>query len=197
MNRISRIALFGSSALLAAASLSVGGALAGPATDSGGAAPADAGKAVKPTKTQKAAIVKAWSKQDGGKAYKGPLKCMKVQLSASSRTVAGLRSNAQKYPKACTEHAFDGAALLYGSSQKWFMLTEGSAASKSQCKALKNLVGADVWQDLVAYADGLGCQNLDTCYGDSSPRSAAGGVARRAGVRVGSPQSALFPSPEC
>ena len=166
---------------------------------SGGGSPADAGKAVKPTKAQKAAIVKAWSKQDGGKAYKGPLKCMKVQLSASTKSVAGLRSNAERYPKSCTEHAFDGAALLYGSSKKWFLLTEGSAASKSQCKALKNLVGADVWQDLVAYADGLGCQNLPTCYGDSSPRSAAGSVARRSGVRVGpgSPQSVMFPTPEC
>lgn len=150
MRRFSTSVVLGSSILLAA-SAGLGA----------GVAAADTGKTVKPSKQQKAAIVKAWSKWDGGKAYKGPLKCLKVEKSASNKDVAGLRSNVAKYPKSCNKYAFDGTALLYGAGQKWFLLTEGSSQSKAQCRALKNLLDAGVWQDLVDYADGLGCQNID------------------------------------
>jgi hypothetical protein len=149
MKRSVKFAVLGSSVALAASSIV------------GGAASADAGQTVKPSKQQKAAVVKAWSKWDGGKAYKGPQKCMKVELSKSNTGVAGLKTNADRYPKSCAEYAFDGTAFLYGSKNRWFLLTEGSSQSNAQCRALKNLLDADVWQDLVDYADGMGCHNID------------------------------------
>lgn len=125
----------------------------------GGSALAD-GSTVKPTKDQKAAIVKAWSKADGGTAYSGPLKCIRVDLSATNKNRAGLRSNGQK--SGCSGYAFDGSAILYGHKQKkWFLMAEGSSISQAQCKAMSKLLGVEVWGDLVDYAAGMGCENID------------------------------------
>lgn len=127
-----------------------------------GTADADGGATVKPTKDQKAAVVKAWSKADGGTAYTGPLKCIKVRLAESNPNLAGLTSNAAKYEKACAKYAFDGAAILYGhKKKKWFLLTEGSSISQAECKATARLLGADAWADLEGFAAGLGCENID------------------------------------
>ena len=80
----------------------------------GGSALAD-GSTVKPTKDQKAAIVKAWSKADGGTAY-SVRQCIRVDLSATNKNRAGLRSNGQKVrlQRLCV----DGSAILYGHKRR-------------------------------------------------------------------------------
>lgn len=124
-----------------------------------GTASADGNAALKPTKDQKKAVVKAWSTWDGGPAYKGPLKCIDVGLAANNENVAGLRFN--ENASGCKAYAFDGTAMLYGHhKKKWFVLTEGSSISQAQCKAVALLVGAPVWTDLSSYATGLGCENI-------------------------------------
>lgn len=122
-----------------------------------GAAPS---KAVKPSKEQKAAVIKGWSTWDGGEAYTGPQKCIKVRLAKSNKHLAGLTSNAAKYPKVCASYAFDGAAILYGHKKTWFLLTAGSGLSKAECKATAHLLGDDAWHDLAAFAEILGCETV-------------------------------------
>lgn len=118
---------------------------------------ADTAEVVKPNDNQAAGIVKAWDQ--GGSAI--PQKCLYIRLSKSNKHIAGLRSNADKKPNKCTPYAFDGSALLYGQKKHWFLLAEGSAVGNSQCKALASLMGPQPWGDLVDFAAGLGCQNID------------------------------------
>lgn len=137
----------------AAVALGLSMLVAGPA----GAAPSDV---VKPTADQKAAVVKAWSKADGGTRYTGPLKCLQVRLAASNRNVAGLKYNGENR-SGCRKYAFDGAALLYGNKGKqWYLLAEGSGLPQSQCKALAKLMGNEQWNDLVGFGETLGCENF-------------------------------------
>lgn len=126
------------------------------------AAPALAdGGVVKPTSDQKSAVIKAWSTANGGAPWAGPQSCIRVRLAASNENVAGLQSNVAKKPNKCAQWGFDGSALLYGhKAKKYFLLNEGSDMSPAQCKATANLIG-DAWVDLVDFAAGMGCENID------------------------------------
>ena len=106
---------------------------------------------------QKAGIVKAWQ----GSGTSIPQECLYVRLAKSNKHIAGLRSNAENKPNKCMQYAFDGAALLYGQKKPWFVLTEGSALSNSECKATANLMGPQPWGDLVDFEVLLGCENVD------------------------------------
>ncbi len=119
------------------------------------------GGVVKPTSDQKAAVIKAWSTADGGAPWAGPQACIKVRLAASNNNIAGLSSNVAKKPNKCAQWGFDGTAFLYGhKTKKWFLLSEGSDMSPAQCKATASLIG-DAWGDLVDFAAGMGCENID------------------------------------
>lgn len=118
---------------------------------------ADAPELVKPSANQKAGITTAW--QGSGTAI--PSECLYVRLARSNKHIAGLTSNAENKPKKCMQYAFDGAALLYGQKKHWFVLTEGSALSNSECKATANLMGPQPWGDVVDFAVLLGCENVD------------------------------------
>ena len=76
----------------------------------GGSALAD-GSTVKPPRTRGRDRQRR-GPADGSTAYSGPLKCIRVDLSATNKNRANLRSNGQK--SGCGSYAFDGSAILYG-----------------------------------------------------------------------------------
>jgi len=119
------------------------------------AAFADGGQLVKPTAKQKTAIIKAWS--GGGTPPKAS--CITVQISKTSKVWAGLKFN----PKAtgCGAVAFDGTAILWGKGTRWNLLMEGSDVDATTCSAMATVLGPNAWVDLVDYAGGMGCQNID------------------------------------
>ncbi|MGI9116708.1 MAG: hypothetical protein ACR2JV_03620 [Gaiellales bacterium] len=121
------------------------------------AAFADGSQTTTPTSKQKAGIVKAWN---GGKAVSSSkLKCYTVAISKGNKVWAGLMFNTKA--SGCSASAFDGSALLWGSGSSWNLLTEGSDLPAGTCTALASVLGPNGWVDLVNYASGLGCQNID------------------------------------
>ncbi len=115
----------------------------------------DASQIVAPTAKQKTAIVKAW-------AINGtvpPSKCVTVQLSKNNRAWAGLKFNSKA--SGCTASAFDGTAILWGRSTAWNLFMEGSEVGSTTCLAMSSVMGINPWVDLVDYAGGMGCENID------------------------------------
>jgi hypothetical protein len=122
------------------------------------AAFADGAQTKAPTTKQKNAIIKAWS---GGEST-GPAKCYTVQLSKPQKFQAlwaGLRFNTKA--TGCGAAAFDGAAILYGKGNSFYLLTEGSDLSTTECAVTQLVMGPNAWTNLVAYAGAMGCQNID------------------------------------
>lgn len=130
---------------LAALAISAGPALGGGAIS----------KQKAPTTAQKKAILKAAK-------MTGPANCYTVQLAARQQTVAGLKFNA-KAGSSCNKYAFDGAAVYYGNEAKtqWFLFESGSSETAAACDAMKLLMGAVAWQDMIPYIGDMGCYNFD------------------------------------
>ncbi len=116
---------------------------------------ADGSQTVAPTAKQKTAIVKAWA--SGGTVPPG--KCVTVQLSKLNRTWAGLKFNSKA--SGCTTSAFDGTAILWGRSTDWTIFKSGSSVKSTTCRAMQSAMGQNPWVDLVDYAGGMGCENVD------------------------------------
>jgi hypothetical protein len=121
------------------------------------AALADGAQTVKPTKAQKAGILKAWN---NGKAVpSNKQQCLTVVLSKNNKVWAGLRFN--DAASGCEGMAFDGTAILWGSGKSWNVFMEGSAVGAATCTAMAGALGPDAWVDLVDYAAGMSCENID------------------------------------
>ncbi|MDP4667290.1 MAG: hypothetical protein NWS62_00865 [Gaiellales bacterium] len=118
---------------------------------------ADGSQTVTPTKKQKAGILKAWNNGDAVPASKS--KCYTVQLSKNNKVWAGLKFNTKA--SGCGAAAFDGTALLWGSGGSWNLFMEGSSVNAATCTAMANALGVSPWVDLVDYAGGMGCENID------------------------------------
>ena len=121
------------------------------------AALADGGQTVAPTKTQKNGILKAWN---NGKAVpSNKTQCYTVVLSKSNKVWSGLKFNTKA--SGCSAAAFDGTSILWGSGSKWNLFMSGSSVDATTCTAMANALGASPWVDLVDYAGGMGCENID------------------------------------
>ena len=120
-------------------------------------ASADAPQTVAPTAKQKAAILKAWNNGKAVPANKQ--QCLSVALSKSNKVWAALKFNDKA--TGCMAMAFDGTAILWGSGASWNIFMEGSSVDPATCTAMQGALGADAWVDLVDYAGGMGCQNID------------------------------------
>ena len=118
---------------------------------------ADGSQTMAPTKKQKTAILKAWN---NGKAVpSNKTQCLTVQLSKNNPVWAGLKFNTKA--SGCGAMAFDGTAILWGFGSTWNIFQEASSADVSLCTAMQNALGNDSWVDLVDYAAGMGCENVD------------------------------------
>jgi hypothetical protein len=120
---------------------------------------ADAPQTQAPTAKQKTAILKAWAQ--GGQL--GPSKCYRVTLAKPQKYQplwAGVVFNDKA--SGCLKYAFDGAALLYGTGNHFYLLTEASAMDANECKATALVLGPVAWGNLVdAGIAALGCENID------------------------------------
>lgn len=121
------------------------------------AAFADGSQTAAPTKKQKNAILKAWN---NGKAVpSNKTQCYTVQLSKNNKVWAGLKFNTNA--SGCGAAAFDGTAILWGSGSSWNVFQEGSSVDAATCTAMAGALGINPWVDLVDYAGGMGCENID------------------------------------
>lgn len=116
---------------------------------------ADGSQTITPGAKQKTAILKAFAKP----SKPGPARCYTVKISRNAKWLAGATFNERA--TGCSKWASNGAAVLYGTGNSWYMLTGGSSLAASECTALKMLMGVNGWQDLVGFASGMGCQNVD------------------------------------
>lgn len=121
------------------------------------AAFADGSQTVKPTKAQKAGILKAWNNGKAVPANKQ--QCLTVELSKNNKVWAGLRFD--DAASGCAGMAFDGTVILWGSGKQWNVFMEGSSVGGATCTAMAGALGVDAWVDLAGYAAGMGCQNID------------------------------------
>ena len=56
---------------------------------------------------------------------------------------------------------FDGTSILWGSGRTWNLFMAGSSVMASTCTAMASALGPNAWVDLVDYAGGMGCENID------------------------------------
>ena len=62
----------------------------------------------------------------------------------------------------CLKQAFDGAAVLYGTGNHFYLLTEASSMDANECRATALVMGPQAWANLVdAGVAALGCENID------------------------------------
>ena len=62
----------------------------------------------------------------------------------------------------CTKYGFDGAAILYGTGNHFYLLTEASSMDPSECTATALVMGVQAWANLVdSGVAALGCENID------------------------------------
>lgn len=121
------------------------------------AALADGSQTVAPTKAQKSGILKAWN---NGKAIPAnKQQCYTVVLSKNNKVWAGMKFNTKA--SGCDAAAFDGTSILWGSGRMWNLFMSGSSVDAATCTAMANALGASPWVDLVDYAAGMGCENID------------------------------------
>ena len=122
-------------------------------------ASADAPQTIAPTAKQKAAILKAWAQ--GGAT--GPTKCYAVRIAKPEKYMplwAGVWFNEKA--SGCTKYGFDGSAILYGTGNHFYLLTEASSMDPNECKATALVMGPQAWANLVdSGVAALGCQNID------------------------------------
>lgn len=121
------------------------------------AALADGSQTIAPTKVQKNGILKAWNNGDAVPANK--TQCYTVVLSKNNKVWAGLKFNTKA--SGCDAAAFDGTSILWGSGRTWNLFMAGSSVMASTCTAMASALGPNAWVDLVDYAGGMGCENID------------------------------------
>ena len=121
------------------------------------AALADGSQTVAPSKAQKNGILKAWNNGKAVPANK--TQCYTVVLSKNNKVWAGLKFNTSA--SGCGAAAFDGTAILWGSGRMWNLFMEGSSVDATTCTAMAGALGINPWVDLVDYAGGMGCENID------------------------------------
>ncbi|MEZ5098706.1 MAG: hypothetical protein R3C15_02650 [Thermoleophilia bacterium] len=100
-----------------------------------------------PTRTERVAIVAAWS---GSPTTLADTQCRVIRVSTARAGWAALRA---RFTKPCRGQAFDGSTFLRKRDGKWGVVIGGSSVDAKDCR----LIPLAVRRDLPAFTSSLGC----------------------------------------